>query len=138
MNKAFDRMTRRVNKMIYYNQDCFCKLQPLELQVLERVLGVLYQDYLEHKDVKEYSGMKAKIFREKATIGEKSLKAIIWMLIPQFVNIQTKGEGKTVARKYKLNANGIELVERLMNPPTPKEKEQIDEEEEDESLSDNQ
>jgi hypothetical protein len=137
MNKAFDRMYRRINKMIYYNPECFCKLHPKEMPVIEKILAALYQDYTEHKDDKDYAGIKVTPLSEMVGMTEGSLKSVIWMLIPQFVYIRTYGAGNTVARKFKLNVVGVELVEKLMSAPEQEEQVHIDEEEEDEPQFDN-
>lgn len=123
--KTLNRLIRKVDKAIYYNDNCICKLQSSEMITIDRVLTALYEDYILHKDDEEYSGIKHCILAEKIGMSKIALKATIWMLIPQFVDIRTYGRDLKIARKYKLNGNGIELVERIMNPDIKNEVEEV-------------
>ncbi|MFA6089861.1 MAG: hypothetical protein WC755_08440 [Candidatus Woesearchaeota archaeon] len=120
---AYNRLRRRVNKCIYYNKDCFVKLKPTEMQGIETVLLTLYQDYLTNKEgYEQYKGTQTKQLaagfdgKIKTYLAqERAVRNAVWMLIPQFVNIRTYGMGFKVARRYKLNQYGIEIVEMLMD-----------------------
>jgi len=134
--QAIHRLKRRVDKCIYYNEDCFCKLKPIEMEQISVVLARLYQDYIEHKDdFDKHQGMKsedlAKTFQTAAgtTPKDKRIKSIMWMLIPQFVNIKSYGYSNSTARKYKLNQTGILLVETLIKETEKKAEDNINQNE---------
>lgn len=121
---AFERLKRRVNKCIYYSDDCFVKLLAPEMRQISLILSRLYQDYLENKDdFDKHKGLYIdKIALALADDPEHNTrrlktttaKGTLWMLIPQFVHVKSYGYGQRSSRRYKLNQNGIELIEYLM------------------------
>jgi len=120
IKQAIIRLKRSVAKCIYYNDDCFIKLRPIEMEHLTLILGHLYDAYLEHKDDATYKGMKheelsnALIEKSKYKAQRRSTaRSTVWLLIPQFVNVRSYGY-KRDARKYMLNEFGIKLVETLL------------------------
>ena len=158
-NIAIERIRRRVNKCIYLNKYCFMKLKGTEIPRLNALLLALYDDYLLHKDNKEYIGLKQETladcylpFNKDKNGRDGMVRQFAWFLIPQFVYVRSIGLERQ-SRKYRLNENGVKLVELLIedakkreireNDPNYKkpekkviQKEVIEEEEEDEQLPD--
>lgn len=128
MKKAKQRLTRNINKCIYYNDECVIKLKRSQFMKFSHILMFLYNDYINHKEkFNEYPGMKqedlAKSFMrpgeswDAATIRigtNIKIRTLIYYLIPQFINCVTRGKGTRVCRLFKLNRFGIELVEEML------------------------
>lgn len=121
MSKAFNRLRRKYDKCIFYNDNCFIKLQAHEMKHIQQVLSYLYMDYYNNKENKDWRGLKhseASLCFEpnskNAKFREQIYRATVWMLIPQFVDVRTWGGNQRMSKRYKLNPYGVKLVETLM------------------------
>lgn len=124
MRQAIIHMKRRINKELYYNEECRIKLRGSEMFNINIILTALYNDYLKHKDdFSKYQGIKQEdlannIVGSNANTDKSKInrcKITLFTLMPLFVYCHSYGYGHKDCRKYKLNYYGIQLVEAIMN-----------------------
>ena len=119
--KAINLMVRRINKYFYWNKECYAVVLGGEMKTLNRVLRVLYQNYLTQKNagVTEIKKMKWLKQEEVFTLSkgnQPAITAALWKLIPVFVHVhgKTRLGIKRKARYFSLNKYGVEMVEKMM------------------------
>ena len=122
ISTCINRIVRDNNKAIYYNDDCICVLGGHEIKSIGKLLEVLYEHYLEHKEEGKWRGLTQEMIHDKTDMAGSTISQIAWKLTPQFVNVRTDTKVASVKRAkfHTLNRYGIMLVEKLIEKQATK------------------
>jgi len=116
VKKAYRYLTRRVDKTIWYTNDCRATLTQQEIKTVNIVLKRLY-DYNKkcEEDGVRVTGIKTMRLVEELPLSKVAIVAMLWKLTPIFLEV--RGYGRTFlqkARRWRLNDATFELMKQKL------------------------